>query len=108
VWAVQVSGAVLHLLLIDKGSVGARVTLRVPSSAPASVQRLLAPSAGALGGVTLGGQYLDAAGRWTGSPVSLVLRPSRRGYELVVPRETAALVTVHLSLPAAAESRGHG
>jgi hypothetical protein len=95
-WAVRVSGTTLRLLVIDKGNIGVRVALRLPARGPAAVQRLLAASASARTGVTLAGQYLDSAGRWVGRPRSEFLRPGRHGYELVVPRQTVALLTVRL------------
>ena len=55
------------MLLIDKGSRGARVALHLPATAPsATVQRLLAPSVSATSGVTLAGQRLASDGTWVG------------------------------------------
>ena len=58
----------LHVLLIDKSRRSERVSLRLPASGRADVQRLLAPSAAARSGVTLGGRALGADGRWQGMP----------------------------------------
>lgn len=106
-WAVRVSGGVVHLLLIDKGTAGVRVALRAPVRGVAVVQRLLAASASARSGVTLGGQYLDRQGRWLGAPVRELLSPGQRGLELIVPRQTAALITLRLRTVSAAQVRHH-
>ena len=42
-WAVRVSGGMMHLLLINKGSQSANVRVHLPGSGPAKVERLLAP-----------------------------------------------------------------
>ncbi len=44
-WAVRVRGGQLHVLVIDKSDRNVRVDLHLPATAPATVQRLLAPSA---------------------------------------------------------------
>ncbi len=93
-WAVRVRGDVLHVLLIDKGSRPVTVALHLPARAPASVQRLLAPSVASSSGVTLGGQELSTSGRWEGSVATESLRPGVHGYELTLPRYSAALVSV--------------
>jgi hypothetical protein len=99
-WAVQVRGRILHVLLIDKGSRTVRVDLRLPASAPGSVQRLLAASPYSHSGVTLDGQQLNYAGDWTGPRRTETLAPGPRGgYELTLPRRSAALFTVHLASP---------
>ena len=91
---MRVRGGQLHVLLIDKSGRSARVDLRLPATGPATVQRLLAPAARSRSGVTLDGQQLAADGRWTGTPRTQTLTRSRRGYELTMPRLSAALVAV--------------
>ena len=93
-WAVRVRGGQLHVLLIDKSGRSARVDLRLPATGPATVQRLLAPAARSRSGVTLDGQQLAADGRWTGTPHTQTITRSRHGYELAMPRLSAALVAV--------------
>jgi len=111
VWAVRTAGRLLHVLLIDKGTRAATVRLELPASGPASVQRLLAPSAGSRSGVTLDGQQLGSDARWHGQPADQTIlpdhtsRPGLDGYQLTVPRLSAALVSAHLS-PAGARSGG--
>jgi hypothetical protein len=92
-----VAPGVWHVLLISKGAQGAHVELHLPASGPATVQRLQAPTVSARGGMTLGGQQLDRAGRWRGSFASQTLAPARGGYSVTVPRFSAALVTVRSS-----------
>jgi hypothetical protein len=105
VWAVSVAGGGLHVLVIDKGSRAARVALRIPPDGPAAVQRLLSPSVAARSGVTLAGQSLNAEGRWVGRRVVSQLPPTADGYELTVPRYSAALVSVGGTLASARDDR---
>ncbi|MDQ6606587.1 MAG: glycosyl hydrolase family 79 C-terminal domain-containing protein, partial [Actinomycetota bacterium] len=86
-WAVRDSGNGLHVLLINKGPQAVTVTLRIPASGRASLQRLLAPSAAARSGVTLGGRWLGRAGRWIGRPRTETIIPGPRGYVVTVPRQ---------------------
>jgi Glycosyl hydrolase family 79 C-terminal beta domain len=99
-WAVRVRGDILHVLLIDKGNRTVRVRLHLPASGPASVQRLLAPSAYSRSGVTLDGQQLNWAGYWTGTPRTETITPGAHGYELTLPRTSAALIGVSMRPPA--------
>jgi hypothetical protein len=109
-WAVEIRGHILHVLLIDKGNRTVRVDLRVPTTRPATVQRLLAPSAYSRTAITLNGQQLNSAGKWTGTPRTWRLAAAgRAGYVLTLPRRSAALVAVRLTPPtraAAARRRG--
>lgn len=98
-WAVTVAGRTLRVLVIDKGPRPVRVLLHLPASGTASVQRLLARSAAARSGVTLGGQHLDAAGNWRGRATGEVLPPGPGGYLLSLPRQSAALLSVRLAPP---------
>jgi hypothetical protein len=93
VWAVRTGGS-WHVLLIDKGSRRVRVTVALPTTGPAAVERLLAPSPRAQSGVTLGGRWLDRGGRWQGRASHELVSRSRRGYVLTIPRYSAALVSV--------------
>jgi Glycosyl hydrolase family 79 C-terminal beta domain len=99
-WAVRVRGDILHVLLINKGNRTAQVHLHLPASAPASVQRMLAPSAYSRSGVTLNGQQLNWAGYWAGTQRTETITPGVRGYQVTVPRRSAALVGVSLRPPA--------
>ncbi len=105
-WAVHVRNRILHVLLIDKSSRSIRVDLRLPAVAPASVQRLLAPSPYSRSGVTLNGQQLNYAGKWVGNARTQTVAPAARGaYWLTVPGRSAALVSVRLAGPRRPTSR---
>jgi hypothetical protein len=95
-WGVRVRGDGLHVLLIDKGRQPVNVALRVPGTDAATIQRLLAPSAGARSGVTFDGEYLDVGGTWRGRSTAQTVRPGENGYPIMLPRYSAALVTLRL------------
>ena len=80
------------MLLIDKGTRPVTVALRIPASDQASLQRLIAPSAAARSGVTLGGRWLGRDGRWIGRASTETIRPGPDGYLVTVPRQSAALI----------------
>ena len=109
-WAVQLPGGLVHVLLIDKGPYAVRVDLSVPATGPATVQRLLAPSVRSRWGETLAGQQIASNGRWAGHRTREVVARSRRGYEIVVPRYSAALVSVRTqgAIAAPSQSAPHG
>ena len=104
-WAVRVKNGILHVLLIDKSSRSVRVDLRLPASAAASIQRLLAPSPYSRSGVTLNGQQLNYAGRWTGRPPTRTIPHLARGYFVTIAGRSAALVSVRLGPPRRAITR---
>jgi hypothetical protein len=91
---VRLRSGRLHVLLIDKGARPVRVTLALPTTAPATVQRLVAPSVRARYGVTLAGQQLGAAGQWVGTRVVQRVVPVARSYPVTVPPMSAALLSV--------------
>ena len=95
-WAVRVGGDTLHVLLINKSRRSERVSLRLPARGRAGVQRLLAPSAAARAGVTLGGRALAADGRWQGPGARQILTPRSGAYALNVHSMSAALITVRV------------
>ncbi len=101
VWAVR-SGDRLRLVLVNAGPRAIRARLRLPTRGPASVQRLLAASLRARSGVTLDGQRLDRAGRWSGRAQPLLVRSGTGGYTVLLPRHSAALATAVLA-PLAAD-----
>jgi hypothetical protein len=107
-WAVRVRGGRLHVLLIDKGKRSVRFDLHLPASGPATVQRLLAPSARSRSGVTLDGQQLNYQARWIGTPRTETIAPGPRGgYEVTLPSRSAALVGVSIGAPVRT-SKHHG
>lgn len=95
-WAVMVRGDALHVLLIDKGRRSVTVALHLGATAPATVQRLLAPSVTSRSGVTLDGQQLSAQGTWQGRATTETIMPGIDGYALTVRGLSAALVSVSL------------
>lgn len=96
-WAVRSTTNTVHVLLINKGNHAGRVSLQIPGVGSATAQRLVARSARATTGVTLGGQHLDARGRWVGKPVSEAIPRDAGGYRVTVPAISAALVTATLN-----------
>jgi hypothetical protein len=96
-WAVRVRGDMLHVLLIDKSNRPVRVDLHLPATGPATVQRLLAPSASSTTGETLDGQRLGPDGTWVGTRLTQTITAGARGYLLTVPRRSAALVGVRIA-----------
>lgn len=107
-WTVRLRGATLHVVLIDKGPHPVRVDLRLPGVGPAIVQRLIAPSVRSRSGVTLAGQWLGSDGRWQGKRVTDSVARSGRSYELLVPRYSAALVTIRTHAGGRPRTRRYG
>jgi hypothetical protein len=97
-WATLAADGTIRITLINDDQAAAhRVAVRVAgASGAASVERLLAPDAGATTGVTLGGQSL--AQTTTGEPArplrTTTITPSRGGYSLSLPPASAALLTL--------------
>jgi hypothetical protein len=60
----------------------------------ASITRLLAPSAAATSGVTIGGRSLGATGEPTGPAVTTTVDSGGGGYTVQLPPASAALLTV--------------
>jgi hypothetical protein len=91
-WGVRVPGDTMHVLLINKGTGSQTVRLRLGSGRTVTVQRLLASSARATSGVTLGGQTLQPDGSLGGRQVTQQLQGQPTGYPVTVPAASAALV----------------
>ena len=110
-WGVRVAGDRLRVLVIDKSNRTVRVDLHLPATGPATVQRLLAPSASSTTGETLDGQRLGPDGTWIGTRLTQSINAGAHGYVLTVPRRSAALVGVRIapvtatSAPALTNSR---
>jgi hypothetical protein len=96
-WSVRIRGDILHVLLTNQGPRGARVTLQLPARAPLTIRRLMAPAANATTGVTLAGQSINAAARWSGYRVSTSVSRGARGYSVTLPGYSAALLSVPLA-----------
>lgn len=92
-WVVRGEGTE-RVLLINKGGHGANVRLALPGSGPGRIERLLAPGPLARSDVTLGGLSLTPSGTWRGHVRLETAAPSAGGYEIPVPRYSAALITL--------------
>ena len=95
-WAVRVGTGTLHVVLIDKGRRAARVSLRLPGTGRAELQRLLAPSAAAQGDVTLAGRRLAADGNWVGPAATQTVTPRAGRYTVELHRQSALLLSVRV------------
>jgi hypothetical protein len=96
-WAVRVGPHTLHVVVIDTGRRSVRVTLRLPATGRATVQRLLAPSLASASGVTLGGRQLGPNGRWEGLPARETIAGAAGAYTLPLPRLSAALLSLQVT-----------
>ena len=97
VWATLTPGHQIHLVAINASLThAASIHVRLPTTAPATVSRLLAPGAYATGGVTLAGQSFDetTTGLPRGSRLTTSLRPLGGRYTLSLPASSAAMLTV--------------
>jgi hypothetical protein len=103
VWAVRAGEATnklntLKVLLINKGPRSALIDLHLPTSSPATVVRLEAPSASSgETEVTLGGQRLNQQAQWSGKPQVETINPTAGGYLVRVKGESAAQLTVPIA-----------
>jgi hypothetical protein len=94
VWAVRGAAGGLRVLLIDKSWRPARVRLELGDLGPLRIERLIAPSPAADGGVTLSGQRLSRTGQWIGRARVQVVEPLHGAYELTVGKFSAALAVL--------------
>lgn len=95
-WAVRVSGSELHVLLVNEGRRSVKVTLRLPTTGSASLQRLLAPSAASSSQVTLDGQQLGRDATWQRRRIEPVIAAAKGGYRVTVSRFSATLLDARL------------
>lgn len=98
VWATMDSQNVVRVVAINKdlsASGNAKIQLSSPRS-NGSLVRLLAPSASATTGITLGGQTFDGTtnGKPVGNYASSVVTPSNEIYTFSLPPASAALLTI--------------
>jgi hypothetical protein len=95
-WAVLAPDDRLKVLLVNKGDQPVLARLRLPATDPASVQRLLAPSAASHTGELLDGQRLGAGGQWVGRRIVQPIFGQAGRYAVPIPRSSAALVSVQV------------
>jgi hypothetical protein len=98
-WAVRAPDHSTRVVLVNDSLVQSGSTLvRGPAGAgAASLQRLLAPSAGATGGVTLAGQSFGistSTGQLTGPLQVTTLKPRGGAYAVSLPAASAVLLTI--------------
>ena len=98
-WATKATGGQIRVVLINKSLDQTQViTVRLPSTAaPATLERLQAPNAGARTGITLGGQGFGAAtatGRLADPSAGTRFTPTSRGYRISLPAASAAMLTL--------------
>jgi Glycosyl hydrolase family 79 C-terminal beta domain len=95
-WATGATDGTIRITLInDDTATAQRVTVKVSGAeSPANLERLLAPSATATDGVTLGGQAFNAIGKLAGSVVQTKVPSGTRGYPVSLPPASAALLTL--------------
>jgi len=97
-WATRARDGTIRITLINDDQAAAhRLAVGVPGAhGAASLERLLAPSAGATTGVTLGGQSLfqTTSGRLAGPLRMTRIAPKAGNYQLSLPPASAALLTL--------------
>jgi hypothetical protein len=99
VWATRAPGGQVRVVLINDATAGQRVVaVRIPATgATATLVRLQAPSAGAQGGVTLGGQGMGsqtATGLLAGLPQATTVSATGGRYVVSLPPASAAMLTI--------------
>ncbi|MGZ4172431.1 MAG: glycosyl hydrolase family 79 C-terminal domain-containing protein [Solirubrobacteraceae bacterium] len=99
VWATRAADGVVHVVVINKRLARSQfLRLRIAGAdAPAEVEQLRAPSVGATGGVTFGGQTFGAetaTGVLAGPAAHHTITPSGGGYPVTVPAASATMLTV--------------
>lgn len=93
-WAVYLADGTRRLLLVNKSANGFSVGVNASRTGAARTLALRAPSLGATSGVTLGGQTLDAHGRWRGRSTDTNVQPDAGTYRVTVPGYSALLVSI--------------
>jgi hypothetical protein len=98
-WATRATDGTIHVVLInDDAHHTHTVAVELPAGGvTASLERLRAPSTGALSGVTLGGQSFGArtdTGLPAGTPANLSVAPVNGEYVVRLPVASAAMLTL--------------
>jgi hypothetical protein len=95
-WPVRLAGKRVNVLLDNKGSQSVSLEVRISGKGDGTLQRLLAPSAGATSGVTLAGQQIGPDANWTGAPTWETIHRNANGYLVTMPPGSAAVLSVRL------------
>ncbi len=98
-WVVRVRNGALRVLAVNKSRHPVRLWLALPGAGAATVERLRGRGPGARFGVTLAGQRIGPRGQWLGPERMGSVARSRHGYPVLVPRYSAALITVPAATP---------
>jgi hypothetical protein len=97
-WATRASDGTIRITLINDDQAAAhRLAVHIPGArGAASLERLIAPSAGATNGVTLAGQSLSqtTTGQLPGPLRTTTIAPNGDNYRLSLPPASAALLTL--------------
>jgi hypothetical protein len=101
VWATLAPDGRIRIVVINKGSRGRVVAVRVPGAiGPASLVHLTAPSVQSVTGVTLAGQSFGSStdtGTLEGTPQTTLVPPAHGRYTIRLPRAGTALLTLGLA-----------
>jgi hypothetical protein len=98
-WVVRVRNGALRVLAVNKGRHTVRLWLALPGPRSATVEQLRARGPGARFGVTLAGQRIGPRGQWLGPERTGSVARSQHGYPVLVPRYSAALITIPAAPP---------
>lgn len=98
-WATYTPDHTIRVVVINDDSQPQTAAVQAAGhTAPATLERLLAPSVDSVQGVTLGGQTFDpqtATGVLTGKPTDSAVSPADHGYLISLPPNSAAMLTIH-------------
>jgi hypothetical protein len=98
-WATYTPDLTIRVVLINDHPYPQTVVLAAAGhTAPATLERLLAPSIHSVQGVTLDGQTFGpqtATGVLTGEPTDVAVSPANRRYLVTLPATSAAMLTIH-------------
>jgi hypothetical protein len=104
-WATMGPDDRVRVLVDNEGS-AAQLTIHAPTgygARPGSVQRLLAPSAAATSGLTIGGSsFVTSTSGVAPAPAPATVKPGRSGYPITAPADSETLLTLS---PRAAAAR---
>jgi hypothetical protein len=93
VWPVHLQGDQEHVLVINKASSPATVTLEAGAQSSAEVRVLQSSSMTPGARVTFGGQQIADDGTWQGAPVTSSLDTSDGNYDVTAPPLSASLLS---------------